>query len=223
MRARGTYLLFCFDALLPKGEPRTAPKRPSREGGQPKSSTRNTSSRRSNKDREGPIKGPDSLPTMRESPDPGPQRLPARGNTTLEGSPRQRPGGQKGREPRGGRERLPANRVAERIPGGPGSCIPGRGREPALEDEVPGILLPAPTNLHSHAFQRAMAGLTERRGADKTDSFWTWRQLMFRFLDKLTPDDVQAITEQVQMETLEAEIQETVRSRGTLTTKEANQ
>ena len=37
------------------------------------------------------------------------------------------------------------------------------------------ILLPAPTNLHSHAFQRAMAGLTERRGADKTDSFWSWQ------------------------------------------------
>ncbi|GLT08071.1 formimidoylglutamate deiminase [Sulfitobacter porphyrae] len=66
------------------------------------------------------------------------------------------------------------------------------------------ILLPAPTNLHSHAFQRAMAGLTEQRGAEKTDSFWTWRQLMFRFLDKLTPDDVQAITAQVQMEMLEA-------------------
>lgn len=66
------------------------------------------------------------------------------------------------------------------------------------------ILLAAPTNLHSHAFQRAMAGLTERRGADKTDSFWTWRQLMFRFLDKLTPLDVQAITAQVQMEALEA-------------------
>ena len=66
------------------------------------------------------------------------------------------------------------------------------------------ILLPAPTNLHSHAFQRAMAGLTERRGADKTDSFWSWRQLMFRFLDQLTPEDVQAITAQVQMEMLEA-------------------
>ncbi|MDX1718170.1 MAG: hypothetical protein R3287_14770 [Anderseniella sp.] len=38
-----------------------------------------------------------------------------------------------------------------------------------------GILLPAPVNLHSHAFQRAMAGLTERRGEDPSDSFWTWR------------------------------------------------
>ncbi|KAJ02197.1 formimidoylglutamate deiminase [Sulfitobacter mediterraneus] len=66
------------------------------------------------------------------------------------------------------------------------------------------ILLPASTNLHSHAFQRAMGGLTERRGAEPTDSFWTWRQLMFRFLDQLTPEDIQAITAQVQMEMLEA-------------------
>ena len=66
------------------------------------------------------------------------------------------------------------------------------------------VLLPAPTNLHSHAFQRAMAGLSERRGADKTDSFWTWRQLMFRFLDQLGPQDIEAITAQVQMEMLEA-------------------
>ncbi|KPQ08344.1 MAG: formimidoylglutamate deiminase HutF [Rhodobacteraceae bacterium HLUCCA12] len=67
-----------------------------------------------------------------------------------------------------------------------------------------GALLPAPTNLHSHAFQRAMAGLSERRGPDPRDTFWTWRQLMFRFLDQLTPDDVQAITAFVQMQMLEA-------------------
>lgn len=67
-----------------------------------------------------------------------------------------------------------------------------------------GLLLPAPTNLHSHAFQRAMAGLTERRGPDPRDSFWTWRQLMYRFLDRLTPDDVQTITAFVQVEMAEA-------------------
>ncbi len=66
------------------------------------------------------------------------------------------------------------------------------------------ILLPAPANLHSHAFQRAMAGLTERRGPDPRDTFWTWRQLMFRFLDRLTPEDVQAIAAFVQMQMLEA-------------------
>ncbi|QDG75938.1 formimidoylglutamate deiminase [Labrenzia sp. PHM005] len=66
------------------------------------------------------------------------------------------------------------------------------------------ILLPAPSNLHSHAFQRAMAGMSERRGSEPTDSFWTWRQIMFRFLDALSPDDVEAIAAFVQMEMLEA-------------------
>ena len=67
-----------------------------------------------------------------------------------------------------------------------------------------GILLPAPANCHSHAFQRAMAGLTEKRGPNSSDSFWTWRQLMFRFLDRLTPEHVEAIAAFVQMEMLEA-------------------
>jgi formimidoylglutamate deiminase len=67
-----------------------------------------------------------------------------------------------------------------------------------------GLLCPAPANGHSHAFQRAMAGLTEKRGELPSDSFWTWRKLMFQFLDQLTPDQVQAITAFVQMEMLEA-------------------
>lgn len=67
-----------------------------------------------------------------------------------------------------------------------------------------GALLPAPANCHSHAFQRAMAGLSERRGTQPSDSFWTWRTLMYRFLDRITPDQVQAIAAQVQMEMLEA-------------------
>ncbi len=66
------------------------------------------------------------------------------------------------------------------------------------------ILLPAPTNLHSHSFQRAMAGMTEWRGAEKHDSFWTWRVLMYRFLDQLTPDDIESIAAFVQMEMCEA-------------------
>src|SRR5687768_3627037 len=53
-------------------------------------------------------------------------------------------------------------------------------------------LLPAMPNLHSHAFQRAMAGMTERRG-EGDDSFWTWRTLMYRFLDVLSPEDIEAI------------------------------
>lgn len=77
------------------------------------------------------------------------------------------------------------------------SVAPGQGQGGA------DILLPAPANLHSHAFQRAMAGLTERRG-EGDDSFWTWRTLMYRFLDRLTPEHVQAIAAQVQVEMLES-------------------
>ncbi|MEO1469780.1 MAG: formimidoylglutamate deiminase [Pseudomonadota bacterium] len=66
------------------------------------------------------------------------------------------------------------------------------------------LLVAAPANGHSHAFQRAMAGLAEARGAAGRDSFWTWRQLMYRFLDRLDPDQVEAIAAFVQMEMLEA-------------------
>jgi len=64
-------------------------------------------------------------------------------------------------------------------------------------------LLPAISNLHSHTFQRAMAGMTEKRGAS-TDSFWTWRELMYRFLQHLSPDDVEAIASFAFMEMQEA-------------------
>ena len=67
-----------------------------------------------------------------------------------------------------------------------------------------GILLPAPANIHSHAFQRAMAGMTERRGKNPADNFWAWRKLMYKFLNQLTPDDIEAIAAYVQMEMLEA-------------------
>lgn len=66
------------------------------------------------------------------------------------------------------------------------------------------VLLPSPVNLHSHAFQRAMAGMTESRGPDPSDSFWTWRRLMYQFLDHLSPDDVESISALVQMEMLES-------------------
>lgn len=74
----------------------------------------------------------------------------------------------------------------------------------APEGQRVGTLLPAPANSHSHAFQRAMAGLSERRGPDPRDSFWTWRKLMYKFLDQITPDQVEAIAALVQMEMLEA-------------------
>ncbi|WP_338608822.1 formimidoylglutamate deiminase [Pelagibacterium nitratireducens] len=78
------------------------------------------------------------------------------------------------------------------------------GVPPAPTDRRLGALLPAPVNLHSHAFQRAMAGMTERRGPAARDTFWTWRHLMFRFLEALTPEDVEAIAAFVQMEMLES-------------------
>ncbi|MDA1238243.1 MAG: formimidoylglutamate deiminase [Proteobacteria bacterium] len=73
-----------------------------------------------------------------------------------------------------------------------------------LPDHKVGCLLPAPVNVHSHSFQRAMAGLTERRGPNPNDTFWTWRKLMYQFLDQLNPEQVEAITAFVQMEMLEA-------------------
>jgi len=63
------------------------------------------------------------------------------------------------------------------------------------------IGLPGMPNLHSHAFQRAMAGLTERRSGD--DTFWSWREVMYRFVERLTPDDVEAVAALAYMEMLE--------------------
>ena len=64
-------------------------------------------------------------------------------------------------------------------------------------------LLPALSNLHSHSFQRAMAGMTEHRVGGR-ESFWTWRETMYRFLEHLTPDDIEAIAAQVFVEMQEA-------------------
>jgi formiminoglutamate deiminase len=69
-------------------------------------------------------------------------------------------------------------------------------------ERIAGIALPGLPNLHSHTFQRGMAGLAETRGPEG-DSFWTWRQVMYRFLGKLTPDDVEAIAAFAMMEMLE--------------------
>lgn len=66
-----------------------------------------------------------------------------------------------------------------------------------------GWRLPAIPNLHSHAFQRAMAGMAERR-TDPADSFWTWRETMYRFAGRLTPDALRAVAAQLYVEMLEA-------------------
>ncbi|MGN8259800.1 formimidoylglutamate deiminase [Pseudomonas sp. SMSB3] len=66
-----------------------------------------------------------------------------------------------------------------------------------------GPLLPGMPNLHSHAFQRAMAGLAEVAG-NPNDSFWTWRELMYRLVGKVTPAQLQVIATQLYIEMLKA-------------------
>jgi formiminoglutamate deiminase len=76
------------------------------------------------------------------------------------------------------------------------------GVPPQAGDNMLGVALPGLPNLHSHAFQRGMAGLAEWRGASD-DSFWTWRETMYRFVDRLTPDHLQAIAALAYAEMLE--------------------
>ncbi|QJR14743.1 formimidoylglutamate deiminase [Usitatibacter palustris] len=65
-----------------------------------------------------------------------------------------------------------------------------------------GPVLPGMPNLHSHAFQRAMAGLAERHGPSSTDDFWTWRVAMYHLVQTLEPDDIEAIAAQLYIEML---------------------
>jgi formimidoylglutamate deiminase len=62
-------------------------------------------------------------------------------------------------------------------------------------------VLPGMVNLHSHAFQRAMAGLAEQ-AASHEDSFWTWRELMYRFAGRITPEQLEAVASQLYVECL---------------------
>jgi len=66
-----------------------------------------------------------------------------------------------------------------------------------------GLLIPGMANVHSHAFQRAMAGLGEIAGA-ADDSFWSWRRVMYDFLAKISPEDLEAIADQLYLEMLKA-------------------
>lgn len=74
---------------------------------------------------------------------------------------------------------------------------------PAGVPRAAGPLLPGMPNLHSHAFQRAMAGLTEYR-ASATDTFWSWRDLMYRFAARITPEGLGAIARWLYIEMLKA-------------------
>ena len=92
-----------------------------------------------------------------------------------------------------------------RIEIGPGGIIdklvPNSGGQGA--ELLAGPVIPGMTNLHSHAFQRAMVGLAECRG-DNDDDFWSWREAMYRFLAFLEPSDVEAIAMQLYVEMVKA-------------------
>lgn len=73
---------------------------------------------------------------------------------------------------------------------------------PTTARRLRGHVIPGVANLHSHAFQRAMAGGAERRSPAGQDSFWTWRETMYRFALSVTPDDAQSIAAQLYAECL---------------------
>ncbi|HSD43078.1 MAG TPA: formimidoylglutamate deiminase [Burkholderiales bacterium] len=86
-----------------------------------------------------------------------------------------------------------------------GTIIAATPRAPAHGAErLAGPVIPGMPDLHSHAFQRAMAGRAERRGASGRDSFWTWRDTMYRFVARLGPDDVHAVASQLHVELLKS-------------------
>jgi len=72
---------------------------------------------------------------------------------------------------------------------------------PTGAERLRGPALPGLCDLHCHAFQRAMAGFAERR-ASSADTFWTWREVMYGFVSRLDPDDVEAIAAQLYVELL---------------------
>jgi formimidoylglutamate deiminase len=75
---------------------------------------------------------------------------------------------------------------------------------PQQDDRRAALVIPGLSNLHSHAFQRAMAGLAEHRGPSGTDDFWGWRRIMYGFLERLDPDDIEAIAAYAYADMLEA-------------------
>ncbi|MCC8931962.1 formimidoylglutamate deiminase [Rhizobium sp. 'Codium 1'] len=80
------------------------------------------------------------------------------------------------------------------------SIQPGRTRD-ADSMRAAGPVVPALQNLHSHAFQRAMAGLAEKAGSTD-DSFWTWRETMYRLVERMSPDDVEVVATKLYSELL---------------------
>jgi formimidoylglutamate deiminase len=68
-------------------------------------------------------------------------------------------------------------------------------------EHAKGVVIPGMVNCHSHAFQRAFAGFSEQ-GSEGQDSFWTWRSIMYKFLEQLSAEDAQVIATQLYIEML---------------------
>tara|TARA_E500000331_G_scaffold333364_1_gene357494 strand:+ start:586 stop:2010 length:1425 start_codon:yes stop_codon:yes gene_type:complete len=79
-----------------------------------------------------------------------------------------------------------------------------QGPAQKIDKRVYGAVIPGVPNIHSHAFQRAIAGLTEHRHTYQRDSFWSWREVMHAFVTRLDPDQYEAIARFVYMEMLKA-------------------
>jgi formimidoylglutamate deiminase len=92
-----------------------------------------------------------------------------------------------------------------RIDSGPDGALTAvvRGDERGKADRLGRYVVPGMPNLHSHAFQRAMAGLAERQ-SNPDDSFWTWREVMYAFAGRVGPDELRAIAAQLYVEMLKA-------------------
>ncbi len=83
------------------------------------------------------------------------------------------------------------------------TSVSANAPQAADAERLDGFVIPGIANVHSHAFQRAMAGFTEAR-THPTDTFWTWRALMYAFAAKITPDQMQDIASHVYIEMLKA-------------------
>ncbi|NIF52444.1 formimidoylglutamate deiminase [Burkholderia sp. Ax-1724] len=87
------------------------------------------------------------------------------------------------------------------------AVTPDHAEAPAGVLRAQGPVMPGMPNLHSHAFQRAMAGLTEYRAASGTgaaDNFWSWRDLMYRFAARITPEGLASVAQWLYIEMLKA-------------------
>jgi formimidoylglutamate deiminase len=83
------------------------------------------------------------------------------------------------------------------------SAVTGAAEAPADAVRLAGVAIPGMPNLHSHAFQRALSGLAELRGS-ADDSFWSWRETMYRLVDRISPEQLQAVAAGLYLEMLKA-------------------